>query len=159
MVTAPGSKRGHAASPDGKVAEHTPNSGPVASPASQVDDNGVTSPKLINPFLLSVSNARETGGTLSFWRYKVSDGQLKSISRKFDIFNDTHSEHTASFPVLYNASSLREEQPLTVCKDEVKSWVFNLKDGDKSDGGGKPEEEGGGKQEEEAGDESEVDVD
>ena len=94
---------------------------------------------------------RETGGTLSFWRYKVSDGQLKSISRKFDIFNDTHSEHSVSFPVLYNAKSLHQEQPLTVCKDDVKLWVFNLKDSDKSGGGGKPQEEGG--------DASEVDVD
>lgn len=96
-------------------------------------------PKLINPSIACARSTKEVGGTLSIFQYKVSDGQIKSVARKFDLVNDAMTEHVISFPDFYNASAMYEDQLLSVNAKDIVNCVFNL---DKKEKGKSTDEDG-----------------
>ena len=83
-------------------------------------------PKFINPFLTVARTTKENSGTLGVFSYKVSDGQLKSVSRKFNVVGDSNGEYTLSVPMFTNSRLMYDDQILSVASKDSASTVRNL---------------------------------
>jgi hypothetical protein len=80
----------------------------------------------INPYLTIARTTKEEGGTLSAFLYKAADGQIKSISRKFNLVGDRNSEFTITVPVFCNTRLMHEDQLLSLSTKDASLHVKNL---------------------------------